>query len=197
MKSISVTHLDQILSITCDNASNNDEMVRHLGGLINEFKGRESQTRCFAHILNLIAKSIIRQLDTPKAQANRGFDEATAALLELAGNIDIEEQETAESGDDRDNDEEEENIENWVDERDAMTEEELAVLDKSVQPVRLMLVKVRVFFETQFCALRPLTHAPATCFPSCAKPLSPSKTRRPFSFLAGMKFSKSLSLMLA
>jgi hypothetical protein len=42
-----------------------------------------------------------------------------------------------------------------VDEREAITEKQLAKLDKSVQPVRLMLVKVRVNFQTQ---LRALTH---------------------------------------
>jgi hypothetical protein len=89
-------------------------------------------------------KSIIQQFDVPKAQANKVFDEATAALIALAGNIDIEEQEMAESSDERDDEEHDENTEDWVDERDAMTVEQLATLDKSVQPVRLMLVKVRV-----------------------------------------------------
>lgn len=141
--------MNQILSITCDNASNNDVMIHHLGGLIDEFKGRKSQTRCFAHILNLIAKSILRQFDVPRAQVNI-FDEATTALIELAGNIELEEQETIERGDDKKNDGddevENENVEDWVDERKAMNEEQLAALDESVQPVRLMLVKVRVKF---------------------------------------------------
>jgi len=121
-------------------------MIRHLKVLINKFKGRESQTRCFAHILNLIAKSIIRQFDVPRAQADKALDEATNALVELAGNIDLEEQETAERGDDRDKNEEDENTEDWVDEREAMTVEQIAKLEESVRPVRLMLVKVRVKF---------------------------------------------------
>jgi hypothetical protein len=147
------THMNKILSITCDNASNNDEMIRHLGQLIDEFKGRESQTQCFAHILNLIAKSIIRQFDVPRAQVNKVFDEATAALMELAGDIDVEEQDAAERGDDRDDDEEDENTEGWADERDTMTEEQLTELDESVHPVRLMLVKVRAIFLNS--TLRP------------------------------------------
>jgi hypothetical protein len=121
-------------------------MIRQLKELINEFKGQECQTRCFTHILNLIAKSIIRQFDVPKDQANKVFDEATTALMDLAGDIDVEEEEMAESGDDGDDDDDEdnENTENWVDERDNMTVEQLAELDESVQPVRLMLVKVRI-----------------------------------------------------
>lgn len=117
-------------------------MIRHLGGLVDEFKGRQSQTRCFAHIINLVAKSIIRQFDVPKAQVAKAFDEATDALMELAGDIDVEEQDMAENGDIKD-EEDEENMEDWVDERDGMTVEQRVALDESVQPVRLMLVKVR------------------------------------------------------
>jgi hypothetical protein len=44
----------KILSITCDNASNNDTMIQalNLGG----FHGAESCVRCFPHILNLSVK---------------------------------------------------------------------------------------------------------------------------------------------
>ena len=117
-------------------------MIRQLEELINDFKGEESQTRCFTHILNLIVKSIIRQFDIPKAQADKVFDEATTALMELAGNTDAKEQEVAESRDDSDDDEEDKNLEGWVDERVTMTIEQLAELKKAVQPVRLMLVKM-------------------------------------------------------
>jgi hypothetical protein len=121
-------------------------MIRHLGELIDAFKGRESQTRCFAHILNLIAKSVIRQFDVPRAKVNDVSDEATTALRELAGNIDNEEQEMADSEDDSEDEEENENMDDWVDERQALTMERLAELDESLQPVRVMLVKVRVNF---------------------------------------------------
>lgn len=118
-------------------------MIRHLEQLIDEFNGQQSQTRCFAHVLNLIAKSVVRQFDVPKTQVNKVVDKATNALLELAGNIDVEEQEMDEDDDKEDEDEDEdENVDGWVDERDAMPVEQLAALDKSVQPVRLMLVKV-------------------------------------------------------
>ena len=39
-----------------------------------------------------------------------------------------------------------ENTDDWINEREAMTMEQLAELDKSVQPVRRMLVKVCVNF---------------------------------------------------
>jgi hypothetical protein len=83
-------------------------MIRQLQGLIDEFKGPESHTCYFTHILNLIVKSIIQQFDIPRAQANSIFNEVTTALIELAGNIDVEEQEMAKSSNDSDDDEDDE-----------------------------------------------------------------------------------------
>ncbi len=119
-------------------------MICQLEGLINKFKGPESQTHCFTHIFNLIAKSIIQQFDVLRAQANNIFDEATTALIELVGNIDVEEQGMAESSDNSNDDEDDKNTEDWVDKRDTITAEQLTMLDESVQPVRLMFVKVHI-----------------------------------------------------
>ncbi|KAF9537612.1 hypothetical protein CPC08DRAFT_613930, partial [Agrocybe pediades] len=52
-----------ILSITCDNASNNDTMIEEMSTLLDHFPGAPNQTRCFTHILNLVAKTIIKQFD--------------------------------------------------------------------------------------------------------------------------------------
>jgi hypothetical protein len=48
----------QIISVTCDNASNNDTMIDALSDLLTVFLGASNQTRCFDHIVNLIAKSV-------------------------------------------------------------------------------------------------------------------------------------------
>jgi hypothetical protein len=56
---LGLTLSSQILSITCDNASNNDTMIEHLSTLVENFPGAANQTRCFTHILNLVAKSIL------------------------------------------------------------------------------------------------------------------------------------------
>ncbi|KAG1745068.1 uncharacterized protein EDB91DRAFT_1037560, partial [Suillus paluster] len=53
----------QILSITCDNASNNDTMIRELSDKVLEFGGAVTHTRCFLHTVNLVAKSLIRKFD--------------------------------------------------------------------------------------------------------------------------------------
>ena len=158
-------------------------MVCQLERLIYEFKGQESQTRCFTHILNLIAKSIIRQFDTPKAQyGGRILDEATMALMELAGDIECEEQVMAERGDHREDDEEDENTEDWVDERDTMSEEQLGALDGTARPVRLMLVKVCVYFGNS----TTMSLITTTCL-SYAKLRSPSRTHPLLSSPDGMR----------
>ncbi|KAF8870859.1 hypothetical protein BD779DRAFT_1399992, partial [Infundibulicybe gibba] len=52
-----------ILSVTCDNATPNDTMVDGLAELIDAFPGAANRTRCFTHILNLVAKAVLSQFD--------------------------------------------------------------------------------------------------------------------------------------
>jgi hypothetical protein len=56
----------QILGITGDNASNNDKMIKHLSNMLDDFPGPANQTRCFMHMVNLIAKSILKPFDIQK-----------------------------------------------------------------------------------------------------------------------------------
>jgi hypothetical protein len=114
-------------------------MIEELANLLEDFPRAANQTRCFLHILNLVVKSIIKQFDLPKAQANGILDEATNELLALAGDIAREEQQTADVGKDDDDDN---NEEGWIDKRELMSEWERDELDESVQPVRLLLIKV-------------------------------------------------------
>ena len=57
--------------MTCDNASNNDAMIQELEILTPEFAGFASHTQCFLHIVNLVAKSLLRQFDAKKATVKR------------------------------------------------------------------------------------------------------------------------------
>ncbi|KAG6838083.1 hypothetical protein C0991_001948 [Blastosporella zonata] len=66
---------DKILSITCDNATTNDVMIDKLGYLLDDYPGATSHTRCFAHIVNLIAKSLLKQFDVPKKKADDALRE--------------------------------------------------------------------------------------------------------------------------
>ncbi len=139
-----------MLSITCDNASNNDTMVKHLATLVENFPGVANQTRCFTHILNLVAKSVLRQFDVAKKAADDSPDlnDASDALALLA--LELEDPESGslvgddDQGDEDDEDvgEDNEDVGGLGDGRDNMSEEEVAELEESVVPVRLMLVKV-------------------------------------------------------
>ncbi|KAG2345635.1 hypothetical protein BDR05DRAFT_831788, partial [Suillus weaverae] len=52
-----------ILSIACNNASNNTILVDNLETMLLEFGRAAAHTRCFLHIVNLIAKSLIQEFD--------------------------------------------------------------------------------------------------------------------------------------
>ena len=80
----------QVLSITADNASNNDTMFAHLERVLLDFLGAINQTRCFAHTVNLCAKSILKHFDLPKKDDVEALDHAANALADLADNVDYE-----------------------------------------------------------------------------------------------------------
>ena len=153
---LELTLSPQILSVTCDNASNNDTMIEHLSTLIESFPGAANQTRCFTHILNLVAKSILRQFDTPKKAADGDsgdFDDATDALAALA--LELEDNEAAADDSDEEGDDDDEmggeddNEDGLGDERDGMSDAEVAELEESLVPIRLMLAKASRFKLSQ------------------------------------------------
>ena len=113
-------------------------MVDKLAELVVAFPGAANCTRCFAHILNLVVRVILRQFDVPKAKADGALNAASQALVDLAGDIDMEEAEMAEGGDDEDDDRDE----GWIDLLTGMSTEDREALETSVHPMQLVLVKV-------------------------------------------------------
>ncbi|KAK0239813.1 hypothetical protein EDD85DRAFT_744682, partial [Armillaria nabsnona] len=53
----------KILSITCDNATNNGTMVDDLANRVPEYPSEEYHTLCFAHVVNLVAKCLLNQFE--------------------------------------------------------------------------------------------------------------------------------------
>ncbi|KAF4618847.1 hypothetical protein D9613_009691 [Agrocybe pediades] len=146
-RSQKLTFSQQILSLTCDNASSNDALISQLPTLLDAFPGAANRTRCFTHILNLVAKVILRQFDTPKGKADDAIDDAADALagleneidrdleeeLELAGDIELEEQEMErDTASDEDEDDDETGM---VDYRKEMTPDEIAELDATLRKI--------------------------------------------------------------
>ncbi|PPQ81292.1 hypothetical protein CVT26_015194 [Gymnopilus dilepis] len=118
---------EKILSITADNASNNDTMVDELADILDDFPGAANQTRCFAHTLSISARAILKQFDVPKKKAGEALDEAAQALADLAKELDVDDR--AEREERSASDDEDEPLAAWEDFRDGLTEEEVKELD--------------------------------------------------------------------
>jgi hypothetical protein len=138
----------QLLSITCNNASPNDTMITELADLIQNFPGDASRTQCFAHIINLIAKSLLKQFDVPKKKAGEALDEAENALCELAEGIDLEEMETRLQAR-KDGNPDGEDGDEFEDAFAGLSSHKQAELSESIRPVRLVLVKVGLLIHLQ------------------------------------------------
>ena len=129
-------------------------MIEHMVVLIESFPGAANQTRCFAHILNLVAKSVLRQFEGPKGKSKKVIDDAAKELAAIFDEIDDDAESgnnDAESGnndadhsdvDDVDDDAVDDDEDGLQDGRDEMSEEELTSLEESVKPIRLVLTKV-------------------------------------------------------
>ena len=133
-------------------------MIEHLAALIETFPGAANQTRCFAHILNLVAKSVLRQFEGPKKR--KVADDA------VIDEMDVDNDEASDKGsneggnecDDADNDDDDDD-EDGLPEEDEMAEED----KESVEPIRRVLTKVSQFqqtsttFNNYFTASRSIT----------------------------------------
>ena len=89
---------EQLLALTADNASPNNVMVDRLEDLIPSFGGAANRVRCFDHVTNLVAKSLLAPFDGGKA-------------IELEGEGDDDDEEVIDDDGERDN------VEGWTDER--------------------------------------------------------------------------------
>lgn len=124
-------------------------MIDELEELVDKFSGAANRTRCFAHIINLIAKTIIQQFDVPKTKQGESVDAARAELLALASDVDIEDLLTRANHDGYSGDGEQEvrddHVDGWVDERGGLSASDIKELEEDVQPIRKTLVKVRSY----------------------------------------------------
>jgi hypothetical protein len=117
-------------------------MVDELEDLIKECRGSETRTRCFDHIINLVAKSTIQQFDSRNVSNN----EADKELRDLAEGLELEEMVTLAEKNvvekDGEDSEEDDFDMDTIDEQIRLTEAERVRLDESFRPVKMMLVKV-------------------------------------------------------
>ncbi|KAF6744789.1 hypothetical protein DFP72DRAFT_825141 [Ephemerocybe angulata] len=130
-------------------------MITELAKLVDTFQGPINQTRCFLHIVNLVARTTIRLFDPPSVDKTASLDDAQQALQDLAQNLDLEEAETRtqraqEPGDGAveeglDDEQLDGSVEGWVDERLMLSSAAREKLDADIHPVRMAIVKLRKF----------------------------------------------------
>lgn len=119
-------------------------MVAKLAEAIPSFPGSPNQVRCFAHIINLVAKTVLRQFDAGK-DGKMGDQDTAAVLAEVVAGLDLDQTATDDGDVDVDTDTVEEldnDVDGWVDERTDLSEEEREELRDAVLPVKLILNKV-------------------------------------------------------
>ena len=125
-------------------------MIDELEDLLPGFS-KVNHTRCFLHVNNLVARTLVRQFDVPKPKPGDITDDPDRELRELAGDIDLEDQQTREAlleeavtgeiGVD-------DNVDGWVDEMAALSQGEREVLQETLRPVKMLLVKVNIMTRT-------------------------------------------------
>ncbi len=86
--------MPQILSITTDNAFANNVMITELAKILPGFPGQVNQTRCFTHIINLVAKSLMKLFEVKKKSKEEILTEVEQNLQCLTDEIDIKDLKT-------------------------------------------------------------------------------------------------------
>jgi lipoate-protein ligase A len=146
----------KLLSVTCDNASNNDTMIESLEQRIEGWAGRASRTRCFAHVVNLVAKSLLKLFDTSTKKSQKATEEVEEAVAGIGAELEMDENDEAleklvegidleemisqlQQADGTEGD----NTDGLVDEVESLSVEDREELERSIKPVKVVLVKVR------------------------------------------------------
>jgi len=135
-------------------------MIDELADLLTSFPGKANQTCCFLYIINFVAKSVIQQFDVAKGKAGEALDEAEETLRVLADGIDLKDLQSQREHNDNDADD---NVDGWVDERNALSMADHDDLDASVHPVKLMLVKVNSRVLVKNVITHQISTAPQNC----------------------------------
>ncbi|TFY55495.1 hypothetical protein EVJ58_g8214 [Rhodofomes roseus] len=138
----------KMLGVTCDNASSNDVMIEEMEAMILSFRGARARSRCFCHIINLVAKMVLRQFEPPKRNKKK---KQSATDLDEDEDPDLEDwdKELQEMMEDLDFDDEDENaqgadsLDGFYDVRDDLDAASRASMEAEVRPVKMMLLKLR------------------------------------------------------
>ena len=143
LRKLSLLTIFQLLRITCDNTSVDETMIDEMEKKLDDFPGSANRTRCFDHIINLVAKTITKAFDVPERKAGEDLNNGDKELLDLAGEADWEESymkdlECVEGAEE----EEDDDIDGWTNEEVFLSEEERKEMSKDMLLVWTVLIKV-------------------------------------------------------
>jgi hypothetical protein len=119
-------------------------MIDALPTMVEGFPGAPNHTRCFNHVVALVAIWIVRQFDITSSGDSDTLDEAERELRELAEGLDLEEATTQSEREVRDDEDGDDEDDEWRYEVASLSASDRKALDESLRPVRSLLVKVSV-----------------------------------------------------
>ena len=116
-------------------------MTLELADHLAHFGSKAAWTQCFLHIINLVAKMLIKQFNLPKRRGDtswQNLDDKLAQLAQLAEDTELEDLKffKLEDGEGKDD------IEGWGNELEYLMADEHTALDKLIKPLHLLLAKV-------------------------------------------------------
>jgi hypothetical protein len=130
----------QILGVTCDNATNNEVMIDELANLTPDFWGASSRARCFLHVVNLVAKSIIWIFDIKKKDVDAAL--ASSDVVVEWNELAALSRESEDSDERLDEDNERDNEGGWMDKMELLGREDREELLEELVLLKLALTKV-------------------------------------------------------
>lgn len=124
-------------------------MVEELVDLLPGFLGDWNRVRCFAHVLNLVAKSLIKHFDVRDKRDAAQVEGDERELLELVREMESEELLTQqERVADEDEDDNDDDRDDEVDAMGELTVDQRVQFEHDVLPVKLTMAKVSPYFES-------------------------------------------------
>ena len=117
-------------------------MISELSKLIEKFPGPSNRTRCFNHVLAIVAVRIVRNFDVPTEGSDMFMDDAEEELRELAEGLDLEEDETQRNREEGETEEADDDPEDWIHAHRKLSAVDRDALDESMRPIRTLMVKV-------------------------------------------------------
>ena len=155
-----VPEICKILGAMCDNTSSNDTLVEHLETLAPYFEGASSHVQCVLHVTNLVAKSMLKLFDASQKEGSLVGKIADEVLNHSGSNGDDNVDAVGPGGAEE---EEDDNVEGWINEAELLTDDEHAVLDMHVQLLWKLLVKVSALAEDEIHTIKKQSYRSESC----------------------------------